>query len=346
MLKDDNNYLKNEWLDELKNYSILNYNDTIIFEQQLKDYVGINYCSTTCNGTSALLLGMLALGLKEKDEIIIPSFSYHSIYNISQYLNLNIKICDIKKETLCMNPNELKNIISNNTKAVAFIDHQGYIGDDLFEVRNICNNYNIPLIEDSAQGLSQIYNNKMCGTIGDFGIYSFSGHKLLRSSEGGCLITNRQDVYEFVNKNKNLGIGNYIMSPLIGKLLQFQLSDIKNIISNRNKIYNLYKKYLNIIQFNYDIENYSTNAIGYLSPKANIIFNKFKLLNIETKYKKFKCYGNLPIGNNVFEEYIELPTTFTLSEKEIEKISKEIKNIENIKKDLTNIFKKINKYEK
>ena len=96
-----------------------------------------------------------------------------------------------------MDPDKLKMIISKDTKAVIFIEHLGYCGEDLIKVKNIYDEYNTYLIEDSAQSLGQINKNvnKMGGTIGEFGIYSFSGTKLLRSSEGGCLIT---------NNNKNL----------------------------------------------------------------------------------------------------------------------------------------------
>jgi dTDP-4-amino-4,6-dideoxygalactose transaminase len=329
--RDNNSILTDNILTHISNIDILNYEYVTTFEKKLSDYVNINNVVCVSNGTSALLLGMIALGLKENDEIIIPSYSYPSALTISKYLKLNIKFCDIKYDTLCMDPDKLKMIISKDTKAVIFIEHLGYCDEDLIKVKNICDEYNTYLIEDSAQSLGQINKNvnKMGGTIGEFGIYSFSGTKLLRSSEGGCLITNNNKISDRVKILRGInGIGNYTMSPLVSKILNHQLDNINNILNKRKRIQNIYKKFINIVSNN----NESVHAVAYVSDKANTIYNMLRLKDIETRYKYYPTQ-NLYISNKIYENYIELPQSFDLTELDIKYICDIIKNAENLKFD-------------
>jgi len=343
MLRDNGLLLIPEWLDEIKNTNIVDENNIYKFEEMLANYTGMRYCVATCNGTTAILMSLIAMGLSEGDEIIIPSYSYPSVKICCQQLKLNIKYCDININTLCMDSYKLEELITNNTKAVAFIDHLGYIGDDLFKVKEICNRYGLLLLEDSAQGLSQIYNNCMSGTIGDIGIYSFSGAKLLRSGEGGCLITNVKEYYDKIKNYINMGIGNYILSPLSATLLSLQLMDINIILENRNRIQQLYKNNLNIIY--HENSNDSIHAVAYISDKAELIYNNLKLKKIETRYKFYPSQNNMPNSNYIYERYIELPQSYNLTKEDIDNICSDIIKLESKKSPdkLSSLMNRLNK---
>lgn len=343
MLRDNGLLLIPEWLDEIKNNNIIDDNNIGKFESMISDYVGVKYCVATCNGTTAILMSLMAMGLTEGDEIIIPSYSYPSVKVCCQQLKLNIKYCDININTLCMDTNKLEELITSNTKAVAFIDHLGYIGNDLFKVREICDRYNLLLLEDSAQGLSQIYNNKMAGTIGNIGIYSFSGAKLLRSGEGGCLVTNSRYYYDKIKSYINMGIGNYVLSPLSATLLSLQLRDINIILENRNRIQQLYRNNLNIVY--HENNNDSVHAVAYITDKADLIYNTFKLKNIETRYKMYPSQNNMSNSDYIFERYIELPQSYDLTKEDIDNICSDIIKLESKKSTdkLSSLMSRFNK---
>ena len=170
-----------------------------------------------------------------------------------------------------MDPILLKRYLEHNRDInyVFFINHLGYIGEDLFEIKRICDFYNITLIEDSAQGLGEVYNGIPAGSVGEFGIYSFSGTKLIRCGEGGAIVTSNQLIRNKVEKLAAMGIGNYDMSPMSAIFLTEQLHDIDRITKLRFKSYNKYvSNGLNLISFKTD-NNIGYNACAVLLSKLN-----------------------------------------------------------------------------
>lgn len=330
MIKRDKSYMKHEWFDNLKNIDILDYSILTKTENKIKEYVGIDNCVLTCNGTSAIKLTLVALNLSKEDEVIIPSYSYPAAYRCCRSLNLNFKICDINKKTLSLDPEKLKNIISNKTKVVIFINHLGYVGDDLLFIRDICNQKNIFLLEDSAHGLGQVYKNKMAGTIGDAGIYSFSGAKLIRSGSGGCFISNNTMLSNNVRKLIE-DFGNYELSPICASLIKSQIENIDEILEVRKKIFDLYiNNGLNIFKYETDKPT-GVHAIAYLSKNAEKIKNQLSKKNIETRYKFYPSLLRESVSDEVFNEYIELPQSFDLTKKDIQSIIFNIKMIDKTK---------------
>lgn len=328
MLRDDGILLKESWYDELKTINTSDVNYVIEFENAMNKYTGFNYCVGTTNGTAAILTSLLAMGVKENDEVIIPSYSHIAARVVCENLKLNIKYCDVNLNTLCMDVDCLKKIINKNTKVVIFIGHLGYIGKELIKIKELCVSNEVLLLEDAGQGLSQIYDGKMAGTIGDIGMYSFSGAKLLRCGEGGCLVTNSRYYHDSIKTYINMGIGNYVMSPISAKLTTIQLRDIDIILDARNRIHAIYKKHLNIIQ--HDNDSNSINAIAYISSKAEDINAIFKSKNIETRYKYYPAMNNDVNATILYNNHIELPQSNNLSESDIIRICTDINNIEKI----------------
>lgn len=341
MLRDTGGLLKN-WLNEINHSSICSYNDCEILEDRISKITDA-YCITTCNGTSALLLGMIALGLKENDEVIIPSYSYNAVKVCCDFLKLKIIFCDVSYDTLCIDPNILEQKITNNTKCVFFINHLGYVGDDIKKVKNICNERNVLLVEDSAQAFNHFNNGIAAGTFGEYGIYSFSGTKLLRCGEGGCLITKNKHLYNEVKRLRDMGIGNYTMSPLNAKLLLLQLNELNTIVDERVRIQNLWKKHIQLINFGMD----SVHAVAILHEKSKNINTFLNLAEIETRYKFYKNLGGpeCNISDGIFENYIELPQFYGITENDVtrccELIERSITQSEHL--NTNSILEKINK---
>lgn len=321
------NNFETEWINKLLTADITDENINSIVEKKIANYTNVKYCSLTCNGTAAIYLGMKSLNLKPGDEIIIPDFGYWAVKICAEQLGLVIKYADVKYDTLCLDPNKIEELITNKTKAVCFVNHLGYVGEDILLSKKIADKYGLIFFEDSAQGLSQFYNNISAGNNGLFGIYSFSGTKLIRTGEGGCLITNDRSIYDYVNKAKDMGVLNFTMSNLCASLLNSQLDNISDIIKNRRELYYRYSNYIDLPYF-FNATNFTGfNSIVYLHKNASTLYSLLKRQNIGCRYKFYKSFTGKAISNKIVNEYIELPSDYKMSNIDIENIAKMIKTI-------------------
>ncbi len=329
-------YIDDKWFTIFKNKEITNIKYVREFERELSEFVNIPYIYCLTNGTSALFLGSIALGINNKSKCLIPSYSYNAVKVILEYIGANIDYIDIKEDTLCMDPILLKKYLEHNRNIdyVFFINHLGYIGEDLFEIKRICDFYNVVLIEDSAQGLGEVYNGISAGSVGEFGIYSFSGTKLIRCGEGGAIVTSNQLVRNKVEKLAAMGIGNYDMSPMAAIFLSEQLHDIDRITKLRFKSYNKYvSNGLNLISFKTD-NNIGYNACAVLLSKLNklnLLSSLLEKSGYETRSRFYKPLTEnrhiAPVAYNVFERYIELPDSYDMTDEDFSKVSRLVKYI-------------------
>jgi len=340
IIKRDITFTKDDWFDFIKENEITDIDHNKLLGHKLESFIEKEtgksiFVKPLTNGTSSLFLGFIASGIKKHTKCLLPSYSFPAAKVVLNYLGADIDYIDIKKDTLCMDPELLKKYLNNDRSVeyVIFINHLGYIGEDLFEIKNICDYYNVTLIEDSAHGLGQTYENKMAGTVGKFGIYSFSGTKLLRCGEGGCIISSDENLINTVNDLANMGIGNYIMSPMSALFLSKQVDDIEILFEKRNQIYEKYK-YNNINLHSYKTDNKrGYHAYAYLLKKPISQIKKLiTLSNIEFRYFFYKPFSEnkdkYPIAFDVYNKYIEIPQSFNLSDDEINKISKFILSVD------------------
>lgn len=327
LIKRSPNNFKSEWLLDINKNDIEDINIVKRTEETLAKYIGVKHCSLVCNGTAAIYLGMLSLNLKAGDEIIIPDFGYWSVDLCAKRLGLSIKYVDVKYDTMCLDPTKVEENITSKTKAICFVNHLGYVGEDLVTIRNIADKYGLLFFEDSAQGLGQIYNGKMAGTFNNsFGIYSFSGTKLIRTGEGGCLFTNNLGLHQFVQDARDMGIFNFMMSDLCARLLYSQLLEIDEILLNRANIFNKYIDAGLQLSTPYKTDKFTGyNAIVYLSKKANKISTYLNAQNIGNRYDFYKTFSNLENSSSLVKSYIELPCSPLLTDNEIKKIVRTVR---------------------
>jgi len=307
----------------LTNEDVLNYNNVEKLENLICDITGSKYCLTTCNGQTALYIIMKVLGLDSNSNIIIPDWSYPAFYRNAKFMNVGIKYADIKKDTLSMNPDEIEKNLDSNTKAVGFINHLGYLGEDIITIRKICQKHGLFFIEDSAHALGAVYKGKHAGTYGDMSIFSFSGSKLIRSGEGGCICTDNEEYY---NAAKDLVRNqmNFTMSPILAKLLYEQLSNFDWYMEKNKEIRDIYKKYGVPIYENTTDNNFSLHVV-YMTKNAYKLFPKLNNMNIPCRYMYYRSLTHLPVASEVEREYLELPCSLSLTENEIKKIANAIR---------------------
>jgi dTDP-4-amino-4,6-dideoxygalactose transaminase len=174
------------------------------FENAIKNYVGVDYCLTLNSGTSALHATFLAYGFGHKDEIIVPSFSFISTANSVSFVDSTPVFGDIEENTFGLDPTLLPQLISQKTKAIVPMDYGG-ISCKINEIKEVAQNNNLLLIEDSAEALGASVNGKKVGSIADSSIFSFCGNKVLTTGEGGAIVTNDKTIFEKIKLIRSHG---------------------------------------------------------------------------------------------------------------------------------------------
>ena len=163
------------------------------FENLIKNYVGVDYCATLNSGTSALHATLLAHGLGNNAEIIIPSFSFIATANSVLFVNGKPIFADIEEESFGLDPNSIEKEITPSTKAIIPMDYGGQ-SCKIFEIKEIARDNKITLIEDAAESLGSSIKGKKVGSVSDSSIFSFCGNKVLTTGEGGAVVTNSRDI--------------------------------------------------------------------------------------------------------------------------------------------------------
>jgi perosamine synthetase len=191
------------------------------FENAIKNYVGIDYCATLNSGTSSLHATFLAYGIKNGDEVIVPSFSFIATANSVLFVGAKPIFADIEDSTFGLDPNLIAEKITINTKAVVPMDYGG-LSCKIFDIKQIMDDNKLTLIEDAAEALGSSVKGKKVGSIADSSIFSFCGNKVLTTGEGGAVVTNSKEIYEkikLIRSHGRIDEMNYFDNPLESKYI-------------------------------------------------------------------------------------------------------------------------------
>ena len=257
-------YAAPKTLDNLK--SVLNSNHfsgegdfTIKSEQILSRIHNGSKSYLTHSGTSALEMASLVIDLRPGDEVILPSFNFTSAATAVCNFGATPVFCDISKSDLGLDPNRVVDSITEKTVAISVVNYAGY-SESLFELRRICDEHGLYLIEDNAHGLGGRMQGATLGTVGDVSTLSFHETKNIQAGECGALIinnpnllhdshsiwqkgTNRKDFIDgIVEKYGWVTRGSsFLPSEFTAAVLYSQLQIMDEIQLNRLKIWNSYR---------------------------------------------------------------------------------------------------------
>ena len=164
-------------------------------EKELCRFTGAKYCVVLANGTAALHASCAAAGIKDGDEVITTPMTFAATSNSVLYMGGKPVFVDIDPETYNIDPNEIKKKITERTKAVIAVDFTGQAAE-LDEIREICINNNLLLIEDASHAIGTKYKGRPIGSISDMTTFSFHPVKTITGGEGGAVMTNDKDLAE------------------------------------------------------------------------------------------------------------------------------------------------------
>src|SRR3989338_9558843 len=225
------------------------------FERKFADYIGVKYALATPSCTGALHLALLALGIKEGDEVILPDITWAATVFPVSYVKANPIFVDIDPNSWCIDPDGIEMKITKKTKAIIPVHLYGHPAD-MKKILSLAKKYRLKVIEDAAESVGASYFGKMTGSMGDVGCFSFRGTKTLTTGEGGMLVTNDRKIFErakFLSDQAkspkkafwNLEVGyKNKMSDIQAALGIVQLGRIDELIIKKRKIFNLYKQNL------------------------------------------------------------------------------------------------------
>lgn len=169
---------------------------TIEFENKFSTALAVKHSVAVSNCTVALHLALKVLGIKEDDEVIVPSLTFVATVNAVRYVNAKPVFCDIKGlDDLTIDPDMIENLITEKTKAIIVMHYAGF-SCDMNRIMSIAEKHNLKVIEDACHGPLSEYNGKKLGTIGDVGCFSFFSNKNISTGEGGMLVTNNDEYAE------------------------------------------------------------------------------------------------------------------------------------------------------
>jgi len=191
------------------------------FDQNLSQYLGIKHVIPCANGTDALQIAMMALGLEPGDEVITPSFTYIATTEVIALLKLKPVFVEVDTQTFCIEPEAIRKAITSKTKAIVPVHLYGHSAK-MEEIMAIAKEHNLFVIEDNAQAIGGDYYfknsiSKKTGTIGDIGCTSFFPSKNLGCyGDGGAMCTNDDELAEKLKMIANHGQSKKYYHDVVG----------------------------------------------------------------------------------------------------------------------------------
>lgn len=229
------------------------------FEREMRAYTGARVALATSSGTAAIHLALATLGITAGDDVFCQSLTFIASTNPIRYVGASPVLIDSEEETWNMSPIALRRALIQAAtrgklpKAVIVVHLYG-VAAQIEEIAALCEEYDVPLIEDAAESLGTRVNGRMTGTFGTFGIYSFNGNKIITTSGGGMLVANdpalierafylgtqaRQPVLHY--EHTEVGY-NYRMSNVAAGIGRGQLEVIDQRVDARRKIFDRYDR--------------------------------------------------------------------------------------------------------
>lgn len=164
-------------------------------ERALEAYTGAKYAVAVSNGTAALHCACIAAGVGEGDEVITTPLTFAASANCALYCGATPVFADVDPETYNIDPQSIRQKITQRTKAIVAVDFTGQ-AVAYEEIRKICDEYNLIIIEDAAHSIATKYNGKAVGSLADMTTFSFHPVKTITSGEGGAILTNNEELYK------------------------------------------------------------------------------------------------------------------------------------------------------
>lgn len=343
----------------IENANFINGPEVGQFRVDLEKYLNVKHVIPCANGTDALQIALMALGLKPGDEVITPSFTYIATTEVIALLNLVPVFVDVLPDTYCIDPSKIEEAITSKTKAIVPVHLYGQCAD-MDAILEIAKKHKLAVIEDTAQAIGAEYTHKdgsvsKAGTMGDIGCTSFFPSKNLGCyGDGGAMYTNDAHLASNLKMIANHGqvikyhhevVGcNSRLDTIQAAILKIKLRDLDNYCATRQKVAAYYDNAFAAIP---------QITVPAREPKSTHVFHQYtiKLKGVDReslvtylsehgipsmiyyplpahKQGMFKSFGkenqDLPVTNLLTTEVLSFPIHTEMEQEQLEYITKHI----------------------
>jgi len=336
------------------------------FEEGFAEFCGTKYGVSCSNGFGALHLACVALGLKQGDEVIVPTFTMAASVNTIILAGATPVLVDCDPETYCIDVNKIEEKITNKTKAIMGVHIYGNVCD-MDVILALAKKYNLFVIEDAAEAHGGEYKGRKAGSMGDIGCFSFYANKILTTGEGGMCVTNNEELARKMRSlrshclkegegrflHEDVGF-NYRLTNLQAAIGAAQVENAEKLVEARRSVLIRYNKELaGVVGLILPVEkSYSKNVCWMygvvlseeVEKSREEVMQELKEEGVETRsffvpmhkqpaYTKGKaentpdCSGDFPIADRIGKRGFYLPSSSDITDEEIKIVCTALKKI-------------------
>lgn len=329
------------------------------FEQAICDYTGAKYCVAVSNATAALHISMLALGVKQEDEVITSPNTFLASSNCILYAGGTVKFADVEADTANIDPAQIEQQISDKTKGIIPVHFAGQ-SCDMERIHTIAKKHNLFVVEDAAHAIGSDYKDTKVGSCkySNMTIFSFHPVKTITTGEGGAITTNNEELYKKLLALRSHGMHkdgkmtqtweyemrelgfNYRLTDIQAALGITQFKKLDKFKKCRREIVDYYNKNLGLPHL---IEKDFSNACFHLYPvmvrNREEFYQKAKKVGLSLQVHYIPVHtqpyyknlgfneGDYPNAEIYYKKCISLPLYPSLTNSDLKEIVKRVKGL-------------------
>ena len=334
------------------------------FEKNAREYVGIKASVALASGTSAIHLGLKALGVKKDDIVFVSDLTFSASVNPIIYECAKPVFIDSEYETWNMSSKALEKAFEKYAPKAVIVVHLYGRAANMEKIMEICNKHNVPVLEDAAEGLGTIYKGKFLGTYGKCGAFSFNGNKIITTTGGGMLVSDSQELIDKARfwstqskdparhyQHSEIGY-NYRMSNVLAGIGRGQLKVLEKRVEKKKEIFDRYKEAFKEIsdiemmpenedeRSNYWLSTLTIKSTSKVKPldiiealeKENIESRPvWKPMHLQPVFEKYDFVSEnedgISVGEDLFNRGVCLPSDTKMSDEDIGRVIKIVKEL-------------------
>lgn len=322
-------------------------------EGHLRSLTSSPHALVTCNGTASLHLALMALGIGQGDEVIVPSFTYIASVNAILYVGAEPVFVDIDEISWTLDPDGLEDALTVRTKAIMAVDLYGHPFDHT-NVSAFAERHGLSVVEDAAEAHFSSSHGQPVGTLGTISSFSFFGNKVLTCGEGGGVTTGSPELHEKMLLLRNQGMdpnrrfyhplvgNNFRLNNLSAAVLCAQFNRKEELLSKRRAVFVEYESQLRASEIGLSLRPLHPWAVNTpwlfsvllperIVPARGAVMEILLQHNIETRpffqcvdemppYKKFRKASNLQKSRAISKAGINLPTSSLMTPQDVKRV--------------------------
>ena len=323
------------------------------FEREVATFSGSSFALSTSNGTTAIHLVYLSMGLQPGDEVIVPGFCYLAAANIGLQMGVQPVFADVDPDTYCVTAGAIESVMTPRTKLIVAVHTYGNVCE-MDEIMSLARSKGVLVLEDAAESFASKYKGQQSGAIAQLGTYSFQASKTITTGEGGMVVTEDEALARKMMLYRSHGVlGRRYWHELPGHNFRFtnlqaalgcaQLARLDSIIKERKRVHRTYTAALKDVggvrlqAFRPDVDPVLWALALELDPAAypqgrDKVIEQLAIEGIETRNgfyaaSQLPIYPNcmpLPICERLANNVISLPTFPSLDDRQIEYVTSKL----------------------